>query len=139
MNKLERAAVIYASAAVGAAAVSYIRGKRTFSEIGTDVLVHGLIVGTAVNTVWWLYDEQTDQFVPVPVQVQQQPYGQAPQIAHRNSPDEDPGLPYGKMAAAGIAILSQIDTDKLYKAAKWAGVEVAPSPSDPNVVVLAQD
>ena len=124
MTRLEKIALVYGTSLAGAALVSYIRGKREVSSICMDALIHGGLLGTGANVVLWLYDEHTQTLTPV--------------LAASN-PEQERCVNYGKLAADGIAILSEINPDILYKAAKLGAVTVAPAPDDVNVVVLPED
>lgn len=127
MTKAERAALIYGLSAAGAAAVSYARGKRGLQEIGTDALLHGAVVGTGVNVVLWLRDD-ANQYVAAPTA----------QLALPNSGSQE-SCPYtGNVVSDGIRILSQINPDTLYKAAKLGSVLISPVGDDPNIVVLPE-
>ena len=125
MTRTEKIALAYGTAIAGAALVSYVRGKRELSEIGMDALIHGGLIGTGANVVWWLYDEHQQTLTPV--------------LALPNEGSRCESLPYGRVAAEGLALLKQIDPDILYKAAKLGAVTVAPAPDDVNAVVLPED
>jgi hypothetical protein len=117
MTSTERALLVYGLSLAGAAAVSYARGKRTIADISMDAALHGGLVGTGVNVVWWLYDEQSIE------------------VAKPNQGQEI-CPPYGKILEDGLHILSKIDQNVLYKAAKLGSFAVGPAPDDPNIVVL---
>ena len=123
MNRIEKAAIVYGVSVVGAAAISFLRGKRELSDIGMDALLHGGLLGTGANVVLWLYDENQQTVTPV--------------VAVDNSSKEVPGG-YGKITAEGISWLSQINPDVLYKAARIGEMLVGPAPQDPNIVVLPE-
>jgi hypothetical protein len=127
MTKSERIALIYGISVVGAAVVSYKRGKRGFVEIGTDAAVHGGIVGTGVNVVFYLQEDAAVKSNP------------APATALPNRGGQEKCSPYGKIAADGLSILSAIKPDVLYKTAKLAGISIAPEGDDPSRVVLPKD
>ena len=124
MTRMEKVALVYGVTVVGAAAVSYVRGKRELQDIVMDALVHGGLVGTGANVVLWLYDEHQQTLTPV--------------FALPNE-GQDRCPSYGKLAADGVALLSQINPDILYKAAKLGGINVGPARDDVNVVVLPEE
>lgn len=130
MTKADRTALVYGGAVLGAAAVSYFRGKRDLLEIGTDAVLYGALIGTGVNVVLWLQDGQ------LVAEIQQ------PMLALSN-PEVDTctekSLPYGKLAEKGLELLSNIDQKVLYKVMKAGGVAIGIAPEDPNVVVLPED
>ena len=120
---MEKIALVYGVTVVGAAAVSYARGKRELQDIILDALVHGGLMGTGASVVLWLYDEHQQTLTPL--------------LAVPNE-GQDRCPNYGKLAADGISILSQINPDILYKAAKLGKIHVGPAPDDVNVVVLPE-
>lgn len=128
MTKAERAALIYGASAIGAAAVSYARGRRGFQEIGMDVLVHGGLVGTGINVIVLLSDD-TKSHTAVPTT----------QRALPNSGGQESCSPTGRVVDEGLRILSQINPDTLYRAAKLGSVLISPVGDDPNVVVLPEN
>ena len=125
MTRTEKIALAYGTAIAGAALVSYVRGKRELSGIGMDALIHGGLIGTGANVVWWLYDEHQQTLTPV--------------VALQNEGGRCESLPYGRVAAEGLALLRQIDPDILYKAARIGSIAIGPAPEDPNIVVLPED
>jgi len=125
MKSTERVALIYGLSLGGAALVSYWRGRRGFAEVGMDAVVHGGLTGTGLNVVYWLQEDAAEQGAVTA----------AKQIARENK-GQKKCSPYGNMASKGLAVLSQINPEVLYKAAKLGGVTVEPEGKDPHRVVL---
>jgi hypothetical protein len=130
MTSSDRKAVItvaiYGLSVLGAGVYSKKKkGKSDWKEIGTDAVVYGGIVGTGLNVVYWLQVDATAQ----------QEVVEAKQLARENKGQKKCG-PYGNMASKGLAVLSQINPEVLYKAAKLGGVTVEPEGKDPHRVVL---
>lgn len=111
--------LIYGVSALGAAAFSWYSGKREISEIAIDVLLYGGIIGTGVNVVFWLSEESKPVALPNP---ESKKCGEA-----------------GKLSSEGIKVLSQIDPQILYRAAKYIGVTIGPEGDDPHTVILPQE
>lgn len=123
MTRTEKAAIVYGVSVLGAAAVSYLRGKRDAVDICMDAAIHGGLVGTGANVVWWLYDEHKQTLTPV--------------LAVTNNGQEKCN-DCGKVSSDGVSLLSQINPDILYKAAKLGSIAIGLAPEDPNVVVLPE-
>tara|TARA_Y100000034_G_scaffold54042_1_gene66260 strand:+ start:67 stop:423 length:357 start_codon:yes stop_codon:yes gene_type:complete len=117
MTGTDRIALIYGVSILGAAGLSWARGRRGFAELTREAFLHGALVGTGLNVVAWLADDH--------------------QVALTNRGQAD-CKPMGKVTSKGVKILSQIQPDHLYKAAKFAGMEIGPAPEDPNIVSLPQ-
>lgn len=118
MTSSDRIALIYGASILGAAALSWSKGKREFKELAQDAVFHGTLFGTGANVVAWLAEDH--------------------QVALNNRGGQDKCKPMGKLTPSGVKILSQIQPDHLYKAAKFVGMEIGPAPEDPNIVKLAQ-
>jgi hypothetical protein len=118
MRTADRVALIYGASFAGAALLSWLRGKRELNDIAMDALVQGGLVGTGVNVAWWLSADST--------------YVAA---ALRNGQSEcDPN---GRVSPQGVKLLSMINPDTLYRAAKLGrAIMVGPEPEDPHVVQL---
>jgi len=123
MKNAERIALIYGLSVAGAAFLSYRRGRRGLVEVGTEAAIHGGLVGTGLNVVIFLHEDSSEK---KPVQ------------ALPNSGQEKCS-PMGKLAADGINILSAINPEVLYKAAKLSGITIGPEGEDPNKVLLPSD
>ena len=128
MTKTERMALVYGLSVGGAALASYLRGRRGLAEVGMDAALHGGLVGTGINVVLYMKDSAGS------IQAVQMP---AVRALPNKGQDDCP--PYGKIAAKGLALLSEIKPEVLYKAAKMTGVSVGPSPEDVHNVVLPRE
>ena len=121
MTKAERMALIYGLSVAGAAVASYQRGNRGFGEIGMDAAIHGGIIGTGVNVVFYLREDASEKrFL---------------EVAKENKGQKDCPT-YGKIASKGLGLLSAINPEVLYKAAKIGGITIGPEGDDPNKVLL---
>ncbi len=124
MTSSERMGLIYALSFGGAAAYSYIKkGKRDLTEVGTDALVYGGMVGTGINVAFWLQANSGHVAVPVALP----------------NKGQEKCKPMGKIAVEGVNLLSALNPDVLYKAAHKMGVKIGPEPDDIYRVVLPQD
>jgi hypothetical protein len=123
MTKTEQMALIYGLSIAGAAVVSYRRGRRGFGEVGTDAAVHGGIVGTGVNVVMYLHEDFK---------------AKTSAVAIENQGQKDCST-YGKLASKGVGLLSAINPDVLYKAAKLTGLSIGPEGDNPNIVQLPKE
>lgn len=120
MKKSEQAALVYAVSILGAAVVSKRRGKTEFMEIASDAIIHGGIVGTGINVMLYLRED-----------AQNQTY-----IAQANGKGQDNCPTQGKLTDAGMKVMSHLNPEKIYKAAKLVGVHIGPEGADPNRVLL---
>ena len=129
MTNAEKLALIFGASVGGAALVSYLRGHREPMAIAKDAAVHGAIVGTGLTVAYWVYSESDA------VRGRAQPNG-IPLLSRQSSATK---LPYGRMTAEGINLLSNLDTDKLYSKMNGKGVKVLEEPPDPHVVDLPKE
>jgi len=121
MRTSDRIALIYALSVGGAAAMSWMRGKRAVEEIAMDALVQGGLLGTGVNVAYWLSEDHQDALS---------------RLALTNAGQESCS-PTGKVSTSGLKLLSSINPDVLYRAARLGkAVMVAPEPADPHEVQL---
>ena len=126
MTKTERIALVYGLSVGGAALVSYCRGRRGLAEVGMDAALHGVMLGTGANVVLYMRDSAVEkQLLAVAV---------APRALPNRGQEECNN--FGKVAAKGIDLLSQINPAVLYKAAKLGGVSIGLAPEDPHDVAL---
>lgn len=126
MTKTERAGLVYTTALLGAGAVAYIRGKRGYREIATDAALHGLVVGTGVNVVFLMNDSTRATQMLTAAQAM-------PNEGQKKCSE------FGKVTKQGLALLSQIDPVRLYRAAKIGPVKISESPKNPYHVALPSE
>jgi len=120
MKLAERVALVYGVSVLGAAAISYLRG-REWSDVLFDAAVHGAIAGTGLNIVGYIVLGSGEEAQLVPVL-------QNPEFA---------GM--GNVSPKGVKILETLDTTTLYEPLKLEGVKIAPIPEDPNMVLQDAD
>jgi hypothetical protein len=129
MTKAEQAGLILGASMAGAAAVSYIRGRRGLAEIGMDAVVHGGLVGVGLNVVVYLSEDVQGAGGTAA----------APVLAARTNSGQEACPPMGKLAGQGLNLLASLNPDTLYAAAKLAGVSIGPEGDDLHKVVLPTD
>ena len=119
MKTADRIALIYAAGLVGAGSVSYYRGRRG-SEMFSDIVVYGLVTGTALNVASLLVLQDAD-------------------IGALTNPLPNPfavlnrAKDMGKMSKRAVNLLKGVDP-KLYENFKENGVKVDSIPRNPSVV-----
>ena len=116
MKKAHTIGLIFAVSITGAGVVAYYRGKRD-TELVKDTLCYGGIAGVTGSTAVFVYSLST--------KAKSNPLGFLGK-ATSNA---------GNISRKGLALLSQIDPDKLYSAMKSDGVKIAPIPDDPSTIV----
>lgn len=119
MKASERITLLYALGIVGAAGVSYYRGRRG-QQLVAETAIHGVVAGTALNVANWLLIEEASPLAlanPLP----------NPFAALTNAKD------MGRMGKKAIELLSEVD-DNLFKDFKGNGVKVGEIPSNPSMV-----
>ena len=136
MTRAEKMALAYGASLGGAALVSYLRGRRGFAEIGMDTVIHGTLLGTGASVVLYLQEDAAEKAEVA--QLRQLTAGQLTGQAKENAGQKS-CPPYGKIAKEGLAILSAINPEVLYKAAKLKGISIGPEGDDPMRVVLPKD
>ncbi|MAH47682.1 hypothetical protein CMI37_17815 [Candidatus Pacearchaeota archaeon] len=124
MTKAEWAALIYGLSVAGAAGWSYWRGARELKEIATDALIYGGMAGTGINVVVWLQDDAAEKAQTAK--------------ALTNAGGQEKCSTFGKVSQEGLALLSQINPEKLYKAAHKLGVQIGPQEDNIYRVVLPE-
>ena len=121
MTKAERIAVVYGLSVLGAAGVSYLRGKRGLADLGMDAALPGALAGTGINVVLWMSDStQTRNLLT---------------SAKANAGQKDCACT-GKVSKEGVGLLSMVNPENLYRAAKMVGVHIGPAPENPYNVAL---
>lgn len=115
MKTAEKVALAYGVSVLGAAAISYWRGRQT-TEIMTDALLHGAVAGTALTVAGWLLTESGET---------------VPLIALQNT-DESVGV--GKLAAKGVELLSKVNGADLFSYLKENGVKIDAVPENPSMI-----
>lgn len=113
MKTRDRIAMVYAASVLGAAGVSYFRGRQG-RDVLRDALVHGLVGGTGVNVALWLGDEAGVIALP------------------NHSSDVAEGA--GTMSVEAIAYLADLNDETLYAASNQDGFIIGPVPDNPYVV-----
>lgn len=127
MNKTDQVALVYGLSILGSAAYSYSQGERDLMALGCKALIQGGIIGTGVNVVLWLQHDASGPQAP-PQQIVALPNG-----GQEKCPTN------GSVVAAGVNLLSKINPDTLYRAAKLSGVTIGPEGDDPMRVQLPLD
>jgi hypothetical protein len=152
MKTEERVALIYGASVLGAAAVSYWRGRRG-TEIFYDAAIHGAVAGTVFNIIGYLTMEDGTQ-VPL-IEARENefegsefgddieglgeeaednsvlPSLATPNFGHKTPPNYD-GM--GVLSDKAVALLAKVNSEQLYEPMKSGGVKVAPVPENPNIV-----
>lgn len=119
MKMSDRVVMLYAVGFAGAGAVSFYRGKRG-NEMFSDVVIYGLVAGTALNVASLLVYEDADFEAltnPMP-----NPFA----VLNR-------ATDMGKMSKRAVNLLKGVDP-KLYENFKENGVKVDSIPRNPSVV-----
>ena len=118
MRTTDRLLWTYGLSVLGAAGVALLRGKRDPSDVVLDGLIQGAMLGTGLTVVFWLSEDKQVVAAALP-----------------NSSEGDACSTVGHLSKKGISLLSSINPDVLYRAAKLGkAVVVGPSPDDPYVI-----
>jgi hypothetical protein len=113
-------ALIYGFAFVGAAAISFTRGRRG-RDLALDTARHGAVAGTALNVVGYLVLGDGTRI---------------PLVARTNGDvaNENPKSGMGKTPSKIVALLNSIDSDALFSKLKENGVKVDLAPENPSMI-----
>ena len=117
MKAHERIAMLYALGIAGAAGVAIYRGRQG-QALMQDVLVHGVVAGTALNVAGWLLLESNE------AEALANPFPNPMALLNK-------GHDLGKMGKAAVDLLKNLDDD-LYNDFKSNGVKVAAVPANPS-------
>jgi hypothetical protein len=123
MKPVDRIAVVYGVSALGAAAVSYLRGRRG-GTLFADAALHGAIVGTGINAYFYLAEENDEI---------EDALGRPNPVSSFAS-DEDRAMKTPQLSHEAITLLGKIDR-KVLTPVKQAGVTIGPLPENPSVIV----
>jgi hypothetical protein len=133
MTKTERAALVYLASVGGSALVSYLRGDKAnpdWNGVLLDGAVNGVLWGTGANVLLYMHASVKATSTPV--------VAASSNVALPNAGGESCSLT-GKLSSEGVKLLSMINPEKLYKAAKMAGMVIAPAPENPYDVHLPKE
>ena len=120
MKTAEKIALAYGVSVLGAAAISYWRGRQS-TEILTDAILHGGVAGTALTVVGFLMTESGESL---------------PVLAMPNS-EEAVGV--GKLAEEGVKILASMNAGDVLAFMKKNGVKIDQVPENPSMINQDED
>jgi hypothetical protein len=128
MKTAERVALIYGVSVAGAAAVSFLRGRRG-GELASDAALHGAVLGTGLNLVGWLASNSEDSWEVEEI---------GPETAAVQNHGEPPNYSTtGVLSDDAVTYLMELDADGLYAPMRTGGVKIDALPQNPSLI--AQD
>lgn len=112
MTTHDRTLLIFGVAALGAAGVSYYRGRRG-ADLARDTLVHGLVAGSIAAVGLSLV---------------------GPNGHYATSNGHEPPKGMGSVGKGAVQLLAQVNTTELYKPLSTSDIEIGLVPENPYYV-----